>query len=141
MKLTRILSILYFKRICYRNVFAGYFSVEFGKSTASYSLCPLGTYSDSGAETCTLCPGGTYSVAGVCLNCPAGTFAPLGSSTCSPCAAGTYSANGWQSCALCPSGTYSPVGYSLATCIPCPANTYTSGSAMCAMQSKGNRVF
>jgi hypothetical protein len=78
------------------------------------SKCPLGTYSVSGAGTCTLCPAGTYGAtqaqasAACSGNCSAGYTCPPGSDspTAVACGPGQYSVGGSVVCTLCPPGTF-----------------------------------
>ena len=127
------------------HIYPGYFSAEAGKSVASYSLCPPGTYSNSGAWTCILCGVGTFnSLAGAtsCAVCPTmpcqsgygSSCNTTGSLSCQQCPAGQYSAG--SRCVACRAGFYSSPGAS--GCYVCPAGRYTnSGDALCSLCSAG----
>ena len=105
---------------------------------SSYYGCASGTYSDvEYLGVCKLCPVGTYSGSGAtyCSNCAIGTYTAIGSSSCSAtCPAGYYAQLGGNQCLPCPPGFYSSVSgiTSLSNCLPCGTGYYSlAGSATC----------
>jgi sugar lactone lactonase YvrE len=110
------------------------------------SSCPVGTFSPSGALSCTYCAVGffTESLSSIsCSPCPSGTYgsfpgASNKSTACLDCPAGTYNELSGQtriSCATCPAGTASNVkgSSSSSTCVPCKPGSFSSsvGTSSC----------
>ena len=103
------------------------------------SICAEGSYSGSGAVTCTTCcAAGSYIVSGcyylgevVCNSCLAGQYSNAGSTSCQNCAAGTSSAPGASACTACPVNFWSVSGAA------CTANAgyYDVGASMMAYYS------
>ncbi|EDQ86538.1 uncharacterized protein MONBRDRAFT_28239, partial [Monosiga brevicollis MX1] len=94
--------------------------------------CSPGSYSRSGASSCTLCPRGTFqplSGQSSCTACPKGKFQnEEGHGSCINCPAGIYNdQTGRSSCKLCGNGYYSP-SPNAASCLRCPAGWYQDGT-------------
>ena len=79
--------------------------------------CPAGTYSSAfGSAVCTICPSGTFS--------------ETGASNCTLCFAGTFSsAAGSSSCQQCPGGHYCPAGTSSRLRLNCGRGNYCPDSS------------
>lgn len=100
--------------------------------TLSYSLCPVGTFSESVDTTgCTDCIAGRYTnVKGStsCVDCDTGRFAlNPGSSTCGACLAGLASGSGASECTECTVGKYASATSS-SRCLSCDVGEYTSAN-------------
>jgi hypothetical protein len=126
---------------------AGTFGSTTGQNNSNCTAqCPLGSYSASGATSCTTCMDyygqpALYSDdigSSQCQLCPAGRFGSgsyqtYSTSACGgPCSAvpGRYcSAGTWiASGALCPAGRFSSASGLVLECSPCPAGRYGDGS-------------
>jgi len=112
--------------------------------------CPAGTYSSTGATSCTLCPIGKYSSSigatniNACLNCPAGTYNDVqGAAQCKICETGTYNTQPGRStsCNSCttscnqryyPSIECRPDQNSGGQCLQCSAGYYCDGKTKTA---------
>ena len=145
---------------------AGKFSaVTSATSSTTCQPCGAGSYSLSGASSCTLCSSGhisTTSGATECIPCSPGKWVAIegqascifcapgksGNSTgavslnsCAPCSAGSYQVDsGAIVCTLCLSGKYSTsVGSSVNSCIDCSKGKYNDqlGQTACDNCSKG----
>lgn len=95
------------------------------------SSCLAGTYSPSGATSCTTCAAGTFSaaMASSCTTCAPGTATGVatGATSCVDCGAGQYSAGGATHCTNCAAGTYNNHTRQSA-CLPCAPGSFQSGS-------------
>ena len=129
---------------------AGFYGATRGQTSETCSgPCPPGSYSLSGASSCTECPPGTYGNGGSAsqncsgpVTCNAGYYALAGASsssafdqnTCAMCPSGTYSNAGSLNCTDCPGGYFgSAGGVTSSTCSGiCQAGTYAfPGSSLC----------
>lgn len=107
-----------------------------GATTKSVcTFCPSGTYSGSGASTCTECPIGKASNVtaateiSTCVECEAGSYCPRGSSYPILCPSGTWGDKpGMGNCSLCPQGTFNAFkGSNLSSaCVACAAGRFSS---------------
>ncbi|KAH8098674.1 hypothetical protein JL720_1634 [Aureococcus anophagefferens] len=108
----------------------------FAATDALVVACPPGTYSTSGAASCTPCQPGTYTDApgqAICKLASPGTFVPVeGASTATPCPVGTFSKSTASSCTPCPRGSYSNLTEQ-STCALCatPTTTLREGKTYC----------
>jgi len=77
-------------------------------SQAACTSCAAG-YIGSPSGGCTICPAGTWGQSGMmaCVLCSPGTYSLAGSATCRPCPAGTYGSAAGLATDAC-SGTCSP---------------------------------
>jgi hypothetical protein len=105
-----------------------------GSTSPQQVVCPLGTYSLSGAGACTQCAAGRFGASlaqgnASCTGpCSAGFACPAGSAnaTARECPAGSYSPAGAGACSLCPAGVYgsSARAASSACSGPCAAGRF-----------------
>ena len=106
------------------------------------SICEVGRWSGSGADSCTACDAGKSSDAGsaACDSCAGGTFSRAGSHNCTQCGSGLYSSTGASQCIGCDAGKHSDSGSP--TCDACHAGTWSDASASsceaCAAGSYSN---
>lgn len=72
---------------------------------------------------CTICPAGTWGQSGMtsCILCSAGTYSLSGASSCTPCPAGTYGNSAGLSTSDCTAKCTSAVACPLGTVYPPPA--------------------
>jgi hypothetical protein len=118
--------------------------------TTICTACGVGTYSTTGAASCSVCPANSVAPNNIgtsssdcicnsgygrendytCSECPMGTYSTSNNAgVCTSCAANTYSTSiGATSCVDCPTNTVSPIGSDeLADCIvPCGVGTQRS---------------
>ncbi len=119
---------------------AGNYSEFYGLTVCN--MCTQGTYSGTGASTCTKCSWGTYNTnigSSTCRFCSAGTYmANTNPTMCTACTAGTYSLGTSANCLICNAGTYSSLN-GASECLMCSAGTYNSGTqaSVCTTCSGG----
>lgn len=95
---------------------AGYFCVA-GSTSATATICPLGSYCPASSSVATACAAGLYGsttalATSSCTGpCTAGYWCPLGASsaTANACAAGYYCPPAAGAAIACPLGTYASV--------------------------------
>ena len=95
--------------------------------------CPVGTFAEGNASSCTQCSNGTASNVNAsttrlsCQNCVAGTWSGQGAPTCTQCGANTFEPNPGapapSSCLACPPNSASGIGTN--TIIGCACNNGT----------------
>ena len=143
-------------------VFANLTAISLGEvtMTATWSICPAGTYNDGSSSSCVTCPAGSYTTdtgRTSCTTCEDGyyctggtnhTGCPVGTegtgegkttetNGCSKCPAGKYAENSaTKTCSTCSAGTYSTEGSG--SCTACGAGKWSAaGSASCSNINAG----
>lgn len=101
---------------------AGYSSSVVGSTSNTCNQCGAGTYSGSGAGSCSPCPVGTS-------NPLSGSTSVNACSSCSTTAPNSYSGLGASSCTACPSGSVgkAPYGPGVFDGCSCPVTSFWSG--------------
>ncbi|MFT7582533.1 MAG: hypothetical protein ACI9MR_004215, partial [Myxococcota bacterium] len=111
-----------------------------GVGFASCKICPSGTDSEAGADSCIECEPGTANpfFGQACQACAADEIAPsTGSETCALCDGG-FAANAERTeCVGCPLGKY--LNETSLTCVDCPANRFNDevGATTCKFCPSG----
>lgn len=102
----------------------GYTTVKVGgTSVDDCSKCVPGYIFNDLTGKCTICPAGTWGQSGMtaCILCSAGTYSLSGSSSCTPCPAGTYGSSTGLKTSACTASCTSAEACPLGTVYPPPA--------------------
>lgn len=87
--------------------------------------CPAGSFSASGARSCTPCLGGTFSsnlASASCSPCDSGYVSSSGATKCIECQPGRISNAAKDGCVQCSDGTFQSLPGQI-ECNPCPPNS------------------